>query len=80
MTEITVRLLQDSPDPYTPPAIFGPGACGNFEPLKVRCIRNLLGHSHGVNAGDKKGGARYELLPFDINSNSLGLNPAGLWR
>lgn len=80
MTEITARLLQNSPDPYTPSTIFSPGTDNYFESLSLRGVSKLVFYSCRVDAGDKKGGARYELLPFDINSNSLGLNPAGLWR
>lgn len=80
MTEITVRLSQDSPDPYTPSAIFGPGADNYLESLSLRSVSNLPCYPCRVDARDEKGGARYELLPFDVYGNSLSLNPAGLWR
>lgn len=80
MTEATARLLQDSPNPDTPFAVFCARASNYFEPPLVCCHDHLPDDPPCVDAGDKKGGARYELLPFDINSNPLGLNPAGLWR
>jgi hypothetical protein len=76
----TAALSQDSPDPHTPSTVFCMGAGNYFEPLGVRGVRNLPRYSPYVYAGDKKGGARYELLPFNVYGNSLSLNPAGFWR
>lgn len=80
MTEVTGPLLQDSPDPYTPPAIFCTGVDNYLESLDASGVCNLLSDPPCVNAGDEEGGARYELLPFDVYGNPLNLNPAGLWR
>jgi hypothetical protein len=80
VTEVTARLSQDSPYPYTPSAIFGPGAGHHLEAFGLRGSNNLRYQSCGVDARYKEGGARYELLPFDVYRNPLGLNLAGLWR
>lgn len=80
MTEVTAALLQDSPNPYTPFAVFCTGAGDYFKTPLVGCQDYLPDDPPCVDAGDEEGGACYKLLPLDLDGYPLSLNPAGLWR